>query len=65
MSILFICFWIDLVRVLTTTKNTSAVAAYARVWIHKNSRASIPEKYTSFPDIEKVIYMARHLNRRK
>ena len=31
-SILFICFWIDLVRVLVTTGNTST------------SRASIPEK---------------------
>ena len=27
-STLFICFWIDLVRVLATTKNTSAVAGY-------------------------------------
>ena len=30
-SILFICFWIDLVRVLATTGNTSAVAGYTRV----------------------------------
>ena len=30
-SILFICFWIDLVRVLATTGNTSAVASYTRV----------------------------------
>ena len=30
-SILVICFWIDLVRVLVTTKNTSPVAGYARV----------------------------------
>ena len=27
-SILFICFWIDLVRVLATTRNTFAVAGY-------------------------------------
>ena len=25
------CFWIDLVRVLATTKNTSPVAGYTRV----------------------------------
>ena len=31
MSILFICFWIDLVRLLVTTGNTSAVAGYTRV----------------------------------
>ena len=43
-SILFICFSIDLVHVLATTKNTSVVAGYTRVWIHENSRASIPEK---------------------
>ena len=30
-SILFICFWIDLVRVLVTTKNASPVAGYTRV----------------------------------
>ena len=30
-SILFTCFWIDLVRVLATTGNTSAVAGYTRV----------------------------------
>ena len=30
-SILFVCFWIDLVHVLATTKNTSAVAGYTRV----------------------------------
>ena len=30
-SILFICFWIDLVRLLVTTGNTSAVARYTRV----------------------------------
>ena len=29
--LLFICFWIDLVRVLATTGNTSAVAGYTRV----------------------------------
>ena len=29
-SILFTCFWIDLVRVLATTGNTSAVAGYTR-----------------------------------
>ena len=34
----FFCFWIDLVRVLATNGNTSAVQ------IHENSRASIPEK---------------------
>ena len=31
MSILFICFWIDLVPLLVTTGNTSAVAGYTRV----------------------------------
>ena len=31
MSILFICFWIDLVSLLVTTGNTSAVAGYTRV----------------------------------
>ena len=31
MSILFICFWIDLVHLLVTTGNTSAVAGYTRV----------------------------------
>ena len=31
MSILRICFWIDLVRVLATAKNTSAVAGYTHV----------------------------------
>ena len=41
--ILFTCFWIDLVLVLATTGNTSAVAGYTRVWIHENSKASIPE----------------------
>ena len=30
MSLLFICFWIDLVRLLATTKNTSAVADYTQ-----------------------------------
>ena len=30
-SILFTCFWIDLVRVLATTGNTSAVEGYTRV----------------------------------
>ena len=30
-STLFICFWIDLVRVLATKKNTSAVAEYTQV----------------------------------
>ena len=30
-AILFICFWIDLVRLLATTGNTSAVAGYTRV----------------------------------
>ena len=30
-SILFICFWIDLVRVSATTGNTSAVAGYTHV----------------------------------
>ena len=29
--LIFICFWIDLVRVLATTGNTSAVAGYTRV----------------------------------
>ena len=43
-SILCTCFWIDLVLVLATTGNTSAVAGYARVWIHENSKASIPEQ---------------------
>ena len=43
-STLFTCFWIDLVRVLATTGNTSAVAGYTRVYIHEHSRASIPEK---------------------
>ena len=42
-SILFTCFWTDLVLVLATTGNTSAVAGYTRVWIHENSKASIPE----------------------
>ena len=31
MSVLYICFWIDLVRLLVTTGNTSAVAGYTRV----------------------------------
>ena len=31
-SILFICFSTDLLRVLATTKNTSAVAAYTRLY---------------------------------
>ena len=43
-SRLFTCFWIDLVRALTTTGNTSAVASYTRVYIHEDSRASIAEK---------------------
>ena len=30
-SILFTCFWIDLVRVLATTGNTSTAAGYTRV----------------------------------
>ena len=65
-SILFLCFWIDLVRVLATTKNTSAVAGYARVQIHENSRASIPEKlHYIIAEIEKVIYTARHFNHRQ
>ena len=32
MSILFICFWTDLVRVFATTANTFAVAGYTRVF---------------------------------
>ena len=40
-NILFICFWIDLERVLTTTGNTSAVAGCTRVFM-----ASIPEMRT-------------------
>ena len=38
---LFICFWIDLVCTLATTRNTSVVPGYTRVWIHENSRALI------------------------
>ena len=30
-SMLFICFWIDLVRMLATTRNTSVVAGYMGV----------------------------------
>ena len=30
-SIIFICFWIDLVRVLAMTRNTSPKAGYTRV----------------------------------
>ena len=53
-SIIFTCFWIDLVCVLATTGNTSAVAGYARKFKGLDSR-----EITSLPEIEKVIYMAR------
>ena len=59
-SILFICFWIDLVRLLATTGNTSAVAGYTRKFKGLDSR-----EITSLPEIIKVIYMARHFNHRR
>ena len=65
-SILFICFSIDLVHVLATTKNTSAVAAYTCVHVNTQKFKSLNSReITSLPDIEKVIYIARHFNRQK
>ena len=43
-SILFICFWIDLVRVLVTTKNTSAIAGYTCVILEPEYQAFLGEK---------------------
>ena len=43
-SILFTCFWIDLVRLLATTGNTSAVAGYTRVISTRKFKGSIPNK---------------------
>ena len=52
-SIVFTCFWIDLVLVLATTGNT-------RKFKDIDSR-----EITSLPDIEKVIYMAHLFNHRR
>ena len=45
-SILFVCFWIDLARVLATTGNTSAVAGYTRVSITKVQGPRFQRNYT-------------------
>ena len=58
-----ICFWIDLVRVLATTKIPGSqrwVAGYTRVINTRKFKGLDSRKITSLPDIEKVIYMARH-----
>ena len=48
------------------TKNTSAVAAYTCVHVNTQKFKSLNSReITSLPDIEKVIYMARHFNRQK
>ena len=54
-SILFTCFWIDLVSVLATTRNMSAVAGYMRVTKiqgHRFQRNYIIQ----WPEIKKVIF---------
>ena len=55
----------DLLRVLATNKNTSPVAGYTRVYIHQKFKGLDSSEITSLPDIEKVIYMARHFNPRR
>ena len=57
-SILFTCFWIDLVRVLATTGNTSAVAGYTvRVYTvnTRKFKGLDSREITSLPEIKKVI----------
>ena len=55
----------DLVHVLATTKNTSAVAGYTRVINTRKFKGLDSSEITSLPDIEKVIYTARHFNHRR
>ena len=63
-SILFICFWTDLVRVLaTTTKNVCSRKLYVCINTRKFKGLDSRE-ITSLPEIKKVIYMARHFNQR-
>ena len=52
-SILLTSFWIDLVRVLATTGNTSAVAGYTRVWTHENSTIHATILSPSFHGVHK------------
>ena len=47
---------------LATTKNTSAVAGYTRVYKFKGHDS---REITSLPEIEKVIYMVRNFNHRR
>ena len=52
---------IDLVRVLATTENTSAVAGY----INRKFKGLDSREITSLTKIQKVIYKARHFNHRR
>ena len=64
-SILFICFWIDLVRVLATTgNNVCGRRLYACINTRKFKGLDSRE-ITSLPEIKKVIYIAHHLNHRR
>ena len=67
-SILFTCFWIDLVRVLATTGNTPAVAGYTvRVYTvnTRKFKGLDSREITSLPEIKKWLKMARHFNHRR
>ena len=67
-SILFICFWIDLVHVLATTRDTSHDLPSSRLYACKNTRkfkGLDSREITSLPDIKEVIYMALHVNHRR
>ena len=64
-SILFICLWIDLVRVLATTgNNVCGRRLYACINTQKFKGLDCRE-ITSLPETKKVIYMARHFNHRR
>ena len=64
-SILFICLWIDLVRVLATTgNNVCRRRLYACINTQKFKGLDCRE-ITSLPEIKKVICMARHFNHRR
>ena len=60
-SIRFICFWIDLVRLLATTRTMSGCRLYTCINTQKFKGLGSRE-ITSLPEIQKVIYMARHFN---
>ena len=61
----FICFWSDLVRGLATTGNNVCCRRLYACINTRKFKGLDSREITSLPEIEKVIYMARHFNRRR